>query len=263
MSHGQGIELVEEAARSAATVIAAISNVARPALDIIPTQRGEHADRRLLWLERNYVLAVAAWFNPIGPSVSTLEICSLLDQDEDYLLYFLRHPFSPDFRALSLIGPEDDLVAAARDGVGMFQGGSLPHVLMLFDAPHAISPQIPEVFREQIIETCRRGGLDLSAHAGRLADAAGNPWALAPHAQLPDPTNTPAAGPSPSEVDPAVVYEDWFEQVSNPANAGAIFAQLPDAWDGALNFQLSNGDIRWFDVGPLPIRYSSIGTIEK
>jgi hypothetical protein len=94
---------------------------------------------------------------------------------------------------------------------------------------------LPEVFREKIIETCRQSGIDLSAHAGQLADAAGNPWALAAHRELPDPSSVPPPQPPMSQDDPAAAYDEWFEQVSNQGNAGAIFAQLPDVWDGALN----------------------------
>ena len=259
----RGDRLLLEATRSAHKVLASISDVARPALSRIPTERGERVDRRLLWMERQHVLAVAVWFNPMGPSVSTLEVCSLGEKDDDYLLYFLRHPLAPDYRVLSTIRTGVDFTSAAQEGVKMLDGGSLPHVLMIFDAPLTISLRLHDLIRDQIVEMCRRTGADLSARTRELADASGDPWALAPHREVPDPTSAATPESQPSQADPASVYDQWLAQASDPANAAAIFAQLPDAWDGALNFQLSGGDLRWFDVGPLPIRYSSIGNVEK
>ncbi|PND57506.1 hypothetical protein CRM90_10870 [Mycobacterium sp. ENV421] len=260
----QSTQQIDEAARTAATVIASISDVARSALAVTPAERGEPTDRRLLWLERKYVLAIAAWFNPIGPSVCTLEVCSLPDRDEEYLLYFLRHPYLPDYRVLGVITPGDDSVSATKEGIEMFfHTGSLPHTLVFFDARHAISSELPHMFRDQIIRVSREHGIDLSENAKKLKDAAGNPWALAPHGELPDATRPPTDQSPASEGDPEAAVDQWWAEASKPDNFFGIFAQLPDAWDGALNFQLSAGDIRSFDAGPLLIRYSSIGTIEK
>jgi hypothetical protein len=171
----------------AAKVIGAISDVARPALEDIPTRRVEPADRRLLWLERKHVLAIGAWFNPVGPSVTTLEVCSLPDETDDYLVYFMRHPFAPDYRVVGALGPEGDVASTLSAGVEMFLGGgSLPHVFMVLAAPQAVSAILSELFHDQILEFCRQRNIDLAADAKKLADAEGRPWDLAPMGAIRD-----------------------------------------------------------------------------
>jgi hypothetical protein len=258
----------------AAKVIGAISDVARPALEDIPTRRVEPADRRLLWLERKHVLAIGAWFNPVGPSVTTLEVCSLPDETDDYLVYFMRHPFAPDYRVVGALGPEGDVASTLSAGVEMFLGGgSLPHVFMVLAAPQAVSAILSELFHDQILEFCRQRNIDLAADAKKLADAEGRPWDLAPMGAIRDSmaahsARTDLTGPRQSEsrtaeTDLDAALRSWWAQASKPENVRGIFTHLPDAWDGALNFQLSAGNIRMFDTGPRPIRYSSIGTIEE
>jgi hypothetical protein len=80
-------------------VIGAVADVAAPALAVEVTPRLP-ADRRLLWLKRRGAMAVATWFNPLGPTVATLEVCIDPETGHDYLVYFMRHPLAPDYRVV-------------------------------------------------------------------------------------------------------------------------------------------------------------------
>ena len=258
----------------AAAVIGAIGDAARPALEDMPTTRGDRADRRLLWLERKHVLAIGAWFNPMGPSVTTLEVCSLPGENDEYLVYFMRHPFAPDYRVLAGLGPRGDLPSTLSAGVEMFlDGGSLPHVLIVLTAPEEASAGLSGLFHAAILQFCRDRNIDLAADATKLAEAEGRPWDLAPVGAFQDfapETSTPpdAIQSHQSEslyadIDFEAALTSWWTQASKPENVHGIFTHIPDAWDGALNFQISAGNLEMFDTGPLPIRYSSIGTIEE
>ena len=55
---------------------------------------------------------VAAWFNPIGPTVASTEVCGLPDGFE-YLVRFRRHPFAPYYRVLGPIPDGGDASSSA------------------------------------------------------------------------------------------------------------------------------------------------------
>jgi len=249
-------------------VIGAIGDLARPALALIPAAIADQTDRRLLWLERNQVVAMAAWFNPMGPSVTTLEVCSLPGESDQYLVYFLRHPSSPNYRVLGAIGGDADVLGTLSEGVQMFLGGaSLPHVLMLFAGPEEVSSPLPGLLDAEILRICRDADIDLAAKTEMLKNAEGRPWDLASMPPLDevlsDISSQSEANPPASDADVESALQAWRAQAAKPESVYPIFAQLPDAWDGSLNFLMSAGNLNMFDVGRLPIRYSSIGTIDE
>jgi len=259
----------DDRASLAAVVTGAISDIARPALEDIPTTRGEHADRRLLWLERKHVLVIAAWFNPMGPSIATLEVSSLPDENDEYLVYFMRHPFAPDYRVLGALSSGGDVASTLSAGVMMLlDGGSLPHVLTLLAAPEAVSASLPALFHDEILRLCRESNINLAVDATKLAEAKGRPWDLAPHTALENLTSSevnqfPESESLSADIDFEAALGSWWARASDPDSVSGIFTHIPDAWDGALNFQISAGNIRMFDTGPFPIRYSSIGIIDE
>jgi hypothetical protein len=56
-------------------------------------------------------------------------------------------------------------------------------------------------------------------------------------------------------------YDAWWRIVSDPVTVFTIFRDLPWAWDGAINFQVSlgNADKGMFDMEPLVVVYSQMG----
>lgn len=80
-------------------IVAAIAEQALPAVTEHHSADEEPANRRLPWLEHRQTLTVAAFFNPMGPTVVSTEICALPDGKE-YLVHFRRHPLAPYHCAL-------------------------------------------------------------------------------------------------------------------------------------------------------------------
>ena len=49
----------------------------------------------------------------------------------------------------------------------------------------------------------------------------------------------------------------WLAQAAHPENVDSVLRVFPEAWDGALNYQMSLGNMArgFFDTGPLFITY--------
>ena len=248
-----------DAAGRAEIVIAAISEQARPAVAERPEEGQAPADRRLLWLEHRQTLVVAAWFNPMGPTVTSTEVCALPDGTE-YLVHFRRHPFAPHYRVVGALTPEGDDSQLLGEATNLLFGQSLPNVLALWNNPDADASEVPESLSDRIREIAAAGGKDLTAAAAWVERTKGNPWEFAAvdqsEAQRVTAAARDAAAAHPS---PDGGFAAWWQQVSGFDNVAANFRFLPDAWDGSLNTQRAFGNLGNFDVGPLLVTYSDIG----
>ena len=111
-------------------IVAAIAEQARPAVAERREEDEEPADRRLLWLEHRKTLAVAVSFNPMGPTVGSIEVCALPDGTE-YLAHFRRHPFAPYHCALGVLSADGNDSQLFSEATDLLIGGSLPNVLAL------------------------------------------------------------------------------------------------------------------------------------
>jgi len=243
----------------AETVIAAISEQARPAVDARPEDREAPADRRLLWLEHRQTLVVAAWFNPMGPTVSSIEVGALPDGTR-YLMHFRRHPFGPYYRVVGPLTADGDESRLLSEATELLVGESLPNVLTLWSSPEADASGVPAVLRDRIRQTAGEGGEDLAAHAAWLERTKGNPWEFAAVDQT-EAERVKAAARDAAAKHPALDggFAAWWEQVSSFDNVVQNFRFLPEAWDGSLNTLRAFGNLGKFDVGPLVVTYSKIG----
>lgn len=248
-----------DARERAEHVVAAIAEQARPAVAERRTEDQEPADRRLLWLENRQTLAVAVWFNPIGPTVSSTEVCALPDGTE-YLVYFRRHPFAPYHCVLGPLMEGGDDSQLFSDATDLMFGGSLPNVLALWDKPDATAAEVPDVLRDRILEAAGEGGRELAAEAAWIETTMGHPWEFAAVDQteaehVKTAAKKAAAAQPPSDGG----FAAWWEKVSSFENVVSNFRVLPEAWDGALNSQRAFGNLGHFDVDPLLVTYSKIG----
>ena len=248
-----------EAVDRAATVIAAISEQARPAVDERPEDREAPADRRLLWLEHRQTLVVAAWFNPMGPTVSSMEVGALPDGTH-YLVHFRRHPLGPYYRVVGPITADGDESQTFTEATDLLIGESLPNVLTLWTSPEADASEVPATLRDRIREVAAGSGTDLAAEAAWVERTKGNPWEFAAvdqtEAEQVKAAVQDAAAATPG---PDGGFEAWWEQVSSFDNVVPNFRFLPDAWDGSINTVRAFGNLGNFDVGPLLVTYSRIG----
>ncbi len=256
----EGDDADSDAADRADDIVAAIAEQARPAVTERHDEGDGPADRRLLWLEHRRTLAVAAWFNPMGPTVTSTEVCALPDGTE-YLVHCRRHPLSPLYRVLGPIGKASDLAQLEQAANDLLIGGeSLPNVLFLWEEPDATASEVSALLQDRVIAVAEHSGRDLSGRAAWIAHTLGSPWQFAAMDQS-EARRVEAAA---SEACAAKPESDhgfgrWWQLVSGADNVTANFRCLPDAWDGTLNTQRAYGNLRHFDAGALLVTYSTIG----
>jgi hypothetical protein len=226
-----------------------------------PVLGEEPADRRLLWLERRRIVAVAAWFNPMGPTITSTEICALPDGAE-FVVHFQRHPLAPYY---CVLGPltDGDGAALLNGATELLVGGSPPNVLTLWGNPKATAADVPDALRDRILAAATTTAND---DTGLVGDAAwiehtlGNPWEYAAVDQT-EAHRFKVEAHQAADAHPAADggFAAWWQQASRFENVMSNFRVLPDAWDGSLNTQAACGNLRHFDADPLVVTYSKIG----
>ena len=254
-AEGEGGESDDHADR-ASEVVAAIAEQARPAVSERPEEGQEPADRRLLWLEHRRTLVVAAWFNPMGPTVTSTELCALPDGTE-YLVHFRRHPLAPFYRVVGPVRSGDDMDRIESEATKLLIGDeSLPNVLLLWEDPDAIAADVPKALRDRVIEVSEHSGRDLVGRSAWISQTMGSPWEFAAVDQT-EARRVEAAASDAAAPDQG--FATWWQLVSSFENVAANFRNLPDAWDGTLNTQRVYNNLRHFDAGPLLVTYSDMG----
>ncbi len=254
-AEGEGGESDDHADR-ASEVVAAIAEQARPAVSERPEEGQEPADRRLLWLEHRRTLVVAAWFNPMGPTVTSTELCALPDGTE-YLVHFRRHPLAPFYRVVGPVRSGDDMDRIESEATKFLIGDeSLPNVLLLWEDPDAIAADVPKALRDRVIEVSEHSGRDLVGRSAWISQTMGSPWEFAAVDQT-EARRVEAAASDAAAPDQG--FATWWQLVSSFENVAANFRNLPDAWDGTLNTQRVYNNLRHFDAGPLLVTYSDMG----
>lgn len=247
-----------EVAELAAHIAAAIAEQARPAVSERPVLDEEPADRRLLWLYRRQILVVAAWFNPMGPTVTSTEVCALPDGTE-YLVHFRRHPLSPYYRVIGPLTDGDD-AELMDEATELLLGGGLPNVLTLWYAPGATAADVPDYLREAILAAKGDADPGLAGDAAWIEHTLGSPWEFAAFDQT-EAHQFKVEAQREFDAHPSADrgFAMWWQQASRYENVLSNFRFLPDAWDGTLNTQQAFNNLRLFDTDPLIVTYSKIG----
>lgn len=224
----------------------------------LPTPMTDHADRRILWMRSLAKLVAWGWFNPMGPSMCTLEICRDASDENSYLVSLLRHPLGPRYIVHSLVKSHEDLVAELPKALEDVLTGSIPDFLSLAWCPKSEYEDVSRLVRERILEVASEHDLDLVNEAARINRNRGRPWDLVNDAgQHPDQIAL-------IENTPDDAADMWLEASSDPAHVDSVLMAFPEPWDAALNYQHSIGNLArgYFDISPLFITYSSIGTVK-
>ena len=243
----------------ASDVAAAITEQAREPVELGMSQTAnaeDSSDERLLWLKRSRVLAMAVWFNPLKPMVTTLEVCTLSD-DTEYLACYRRHPFEPLYRIVGVVEPGMEMT---EEAASLLLPSPLPNALALWSKPDATADEVPAALRQRVIEVAEAAKQDLVAEAGLLASTMGHPWELSTRGSVvADAVRTAAIQSAAEETQSEDPFVKWWGEVSLYDNVMANFNCLPDAWDGALNSQRAYGGLDGLDIGPLVITYATAG----
>ncbi len=256
----EGGESVDAASSEVRQVIGAIAEQARPAVSERYAEGEDHAERRLLWLEHLRTIVVAAWFNPMGPTVTSTELRALPDGSQ-YLVHYRRHPLVPFYRVVGEVKDEGDLARLQTEAEELLLGEeSLPNVLFFWEVPNAMAVDVPDSLRARIIAIAEHSGRDLIGRSAWIAQTMGSPWDFAAVDQSEAKKVQAAASDSAVKApQPDGGFATWWQLVSSFENVTANFRQLPDAWDGSLNTQKAYGNFKHFDAGPLLVTYSNIG----
>ena len=237
--------------QAAERVLGAMRHGQEALLANLPTVQEDHADRAVLWLHPVSRLLTTAWFNPKGPTITTLELCSGPDGDGRYLVEFMRHPFTPRYLVLARCDSDDDLRSALPDALEDVFVGSIPNMLTMRECPGDLSADVLATVRNRIGILAAENDTDLIWEARRLGAHRGRPWDWVDQWT---PTDEQEAMFEPLDADDVTT---WLAQAAHPENVDSVLRVFPEAWDGALNYQMSLGNMArgFFDTGPLFITY--------
>lgn len=236
-------------------VAEALAKVASLAGDLEEAHDNESvADRRLLWLQLNARLLTAAWFNPMGPTCSTIEI-GIDAWGRAYLVHLMRHPFVPRYEVIVEVTDVDSVLAALPEALSRMFSAS-PTILDFDGCPEEFLEHVVALVKP-ILRRVEPG--DFGERAAQLEGVKGNLWLYV------SPGDAASQFNDYSHLSDDEKFDLWWQQATNEDNIIATFMQLPDAWDGAINIQMQSGGGRSgvFDMEPLTVTYSSIGLIDQ
>ena len=179
-----------------------------------------------LWsFQHSRVLCRFGIFNPVGPSIGSLEVAIDYNLGSALLLERTRHPLSPSLRLHAVIDRE------GYESIAVFGAG------VLADLPWSPFDWFEfEEWSQEDDNTMLRGlltfgyrhaaeGVDLGLKAAQLVACLGQPWDI-----LERPDDLPLY-PLPEEEDPV---EYWAVVVSRSWNIDNYKAYLRSAWQGAI-----------------------------
>ena len=240
--------------RAVAATLAALHAGVAGSLAEVPTRQDGRADRHLLWLDEGPTLLLAGWFNPIGPTVSTLELRRDPLTGQGLLVAYTRHPMAPRYVVVARAETADDVRAALPYAMAEVLAGSPPNVLSVAACPEDLRDAVLDAVRAAAHRQVADAGTtfdDLRRHILRtLAD----PWGYAGEPRPPGHER-----PVPQRDGDA--YAGWLAAVCDDDNFAANVMALPQAWDGSLNYQSAAGNLdrAAFDIGPFLLVHSDIG----
>lgn len=212
------------------------------------------ADRRLLWLGIGELLLTAVWFNPIGPTCSTIET-GFDARGRKFLIHLRRHPFVPRYEVIAEVTDVDSVVAALPEALSRVFSTS-PTVLDFEGCPAEYLDHVVTLVKPTLRQNESR---DFGEKAAQLEAADGNLWSYASPRDLLPPFNDYSHLPDDEK------FDLWWQIATDEDNVRATLTQLPDAWDGAVNYQMQSGagESGVFDMEPIMVTYSNIGFIDE
>ena len=197
-----------------------------------PVQSGQalaSQDPDDLWrTQREEPLLTWVYFNPMGPTVCTLQVAHTLD--EMVLLKLNHHHLCPSGEIIAT-GSRDSLMSAAEtyasDAHQMIPGG-LPTCVLR----NTLS--VAAAFRTGLKSV--HGEFDFERKTSLLTEFQGDPWAMADD-ELERALASPPQSRHPRKRKSA---EKWFELATDPTHVFGCILNLRSAWEASKHFALGD-----------------------
>lgn len=205
------------------------------------------SDPRILRGESLYNFFTIGIFNPIGPTIHSLE--AFAGGGSDLILVdVMRHSLYPAYLPIAQFSPSSpDLITLFESSIDrMFN--HIPEYIYMDDCPEQIRPALDDLIKEKLLKLAHEQNVDVAGKLARLIELNQSPWQRVDHDLEPIPDATKSA--TKDQV------EELFAFITAPENIILFWNHIPDAWDGSLNSASRTGFIDDTSVGPLVWTYN-------
>ncbi len=188
-----------------------------------------------------------AFFNPFGPTLCALHLVRVPRTGERVIFCRSLNPFANSALACGLVpdAVAQDVPRIVSVLTRLFSGSDTPmpnpptHVQVPPESPLA-----PTQAREIILSSVKRTrAKELAVTIQRLKDYKGDPWGRTAverdeaFARLRQGLASPTQASPDETLATTAQLEEWWTAATDPVHVQSEVAELPRAWDGAINFQ--------------------------
>jgi hypothetical protein len=207
--------------------IKTLENPANELLAAIGTNsEGATSNPLILRGESLYNFFTICVFNPIGPTIHSLEAYGAEDNDI-FVADTLRHPLYPAYLPLGKFNPTSKDMSAIFESSIDRMFNHIPDYLFMDGCPEQIKPLIEDLIKTKLLKLAHEQNIDVQAELTRLKELNQSPWQRVDHDLEP---LSEAISPATNEQ-----VEELFNFITSPENTVLFWYHIPDAWDGSLN----------------------------
>jgi hypothetical protein len=182
-------------------------------------------------------------FNPMGPTIMSVEAFPTENQNEFNLVSTQRHPLYPSYLPLAKVnGGSPEFLEVLEASVER-EFVSLPTYLDLSECPKDVLPALTDMIKTRLLQVAIEAKIDVAKYTQRLRDINDDAWNRVDHSL---PVIEEASKPATAKD-----IKAHFELITSANNLALFWNAIPDAWDGSLNYSLSQGILGHTNVGPL------------
>jgi hypothetical protein len=230
-------------------IISSLFEDAKPVLTHGDSGQSGQVDHRFVWLRGIEEILTTVHFNPLGPTVSTYGLIKDSGDKTLYLVEISRHPMSPTYRVIDQTNLESGRTGLFKLSVNEALR-NLPSAIDFLNTSDTVLEFIKPLILEKLSELEISGECDLRKSAHNIHKHKSDPWKVLEGESEPEAKETLLETSSQDSA------EVWLEAASDMSYLFANYSELPNAWDGSLNFQMAAGNsMGMFDSGPLLLIY--------
>lgn len=199
------------------------------------------------WAIRYFTIGI---FNPMGPTIISVEAFPTENQNEYNFVSTQRHPLYPSYMPLAKVDADSPDFREVLESSVEREFVWLPTYLDLNQCPRADFRQLESLIKKRLMTIAIDQRVDVAKHTQRLRELNDDAWNRVDHS-LPviEETDTPATE---KEIN------EYFDLITSDENLALFWNAIPDAWDGSLNYSLSHGILGHTNVGPLLWTYNRV-----